>query len=164
MIVDYHLHLRPDGSELDEHAYAPEHLQQYVAAARGRGIGEIAITEHVYRFRQAAGLSDHIYWREHTVSDLTLYHDRLATARDSGLPILVGLELDWLGADRAGAVKEIATGYAVGRGARLGALVGAAGLRPSGLLDLGRPPGGRGVAAVRRRRLPARPPRPASTT
>jgi histidinol-phosphatase (PHP family) len=111
MIVDYHLHLRPDGSALDDGAYASEHLQQYVAAARGRGVGEIAITEHVYRFRQAADLSDHVYWREHTLYDMTVYCDRLAAARDSGLPILVGLELDWLGAERADGVRALAASY-----------------------------------------------------
>ena len=112
MIVDYHLHLRPDGERLDDGAYAPEHLAAYVEAARGRGVAEIAITEHVYRFRQAAGVSDHVYWRDHTVDDMAVYCDRLAAARDSGLPILVGLELDWLGAERADGIRALATGYA----------------------------------------------------
>ncbi len=112
MIVDYHLHLRPDGQGLDEDAYAPEHLERYVATAHARGVGEIAITEHIYRFAQAAHLSDHVYWREHTLADLDLYCTRLAAARDSGLPILVGIELDWLGPDAAGGVRAIADGYA----------------------------------------------------
>lgn len=111
MIVDYHLHLRPDGDRLDEGAYAPEHLERYVAAARGRGVGEIAITEHVYRFRQAADLAGHPYWLDNTRDDLDLYHERLADARDRGLPVLVGLELDWLGNDAAPGVEAIADTY-----------------------------------------------------
>jgi histidinol-phosphatase (PHP family) len=111
VIVDYHLHLRPDGLPLDDGAYAWEHLEQYIAAARGRGVGEIAITEHVYRFAQAAHLSDHVYWRDRARADMALYCSRLADARDAGLPILVGLELDWLGPAAADGVRAIADGY-----------------------------------------------------
>jgi histidinol-phosphatase (PHP family) len=112
VIVDYHLHLRPDGSRLDAGAYAPEHLAQYVATARERGVGEIAITEHIYRFAQASHLSDHVYWREQAVDDIDLYCSSVAAARDSGLPILLGIELDWLGLGAADAVRAIADGYA----------------------------------------------------
>ncbi len=111
MIVDYHLHLRPDGSRLDDAAYAPGHLAAYVEAARARGVGEIAITEHIYRFAEAAGVSDHIYWREHTLDDMALYCDRLAAARDAGLPLLVGIELDWLGTDLVHGIAAIAAEY-----------------------------------------------------
>ena len=111
MIVDYHLHLRPDGDRLDDGAYAPEHLGRYVATAQERGVGEIAITEHVYRFAQAAHLSDHVYWRQNTRDDMALYCSRLAAARDAGVPILVGLELDWLGPAAADGVRAIADGY-----------------------------------------------------
>jgi histidinol-phosphatase (PHP family) len=108
VIVDYHLHLRPDGEHLDEAAYDDAYLRAYVAAAAGRGVGEIAITEHVYRFAEAAELSDHIFWRENAIDDLELYVQRLGAARDAGLPILVGLELDWLGAVAAEGVAELA--------------------------------------------------------
>jgi histidinol-phosphatase (PHP family) len=111
VIVDYHLHLRPDGSGLQEEDYAPEHIARYAATARERGIGEIAITEHIYRFAQAAHLSDHVYWREHTVADIELYCSSVAAARDAGLPILVGIELDWLGPAAADGVRAIADGY-----------------------------------------------------
>ncbi len=112
MIVDYHLHLRPDGTGLDEDAYAPEHLARYAATARERGVGEIAITEHIYRFAQASHLSDHVYWREHTVADINRYCSGVAAARDSGLPILLGIELDWLGQAAADGVRALADGYA----------------------------------------------------
>ena len=137
VIVDYHLHLRPDGTGLDEDAYTPEHLAQYAATARERGVGEIAITEHIYRFAQASHLSDHVYWREHTLADIDRYCSGVAAARDSGLPILLGIELDWLGHGgrrrSAGARRRLR----VGRRARLGPLVGAARLRPPRLLHLG---------------------------
>jgi histidinol-phosphatase (PHP family) len=108
VILDYHLHLRPDGEQLDEAAFTREHLAAYVAAAEARGVAEIAITEHVYRFRDAAGLSDHIFWLQNAQDDLGLYVERLAEARDDGLPVLVGIELDWLGDGRAGDVAALA--------------------------------------------------------
>ena len=108
MIVDYHLHLRPDGEHLDEGAYDDAYLQAYVDAAARRGVAEIAITEHVYRFADAAELSDHIFWRENAIDDLALYVERLAAARDAGLPLLVGIELDWLGAVAADGVAALA--------------------------------------------------------
>ena len=112
MIVDYHLHLRPDGEHLDQSAYEPEYLAAYVAAAAARGIAELAITEHVYRFREAAALSAHIFWRENARDDLGLYVARLQAARDGGLPILIGLELDWLGEPAAGDVAALASAHA----------------------------------------------------
>lgn len=110
MILDYHLHLRPDGARLDESAYDREHLAAYVAAAEARGVAELAITEHVYRFREAAQLSGHIFWRENAQDDLDLYVAQLAAARDGGLPILVGLELDWLGLPAAGGIAALVAG------------------------------------------------------
>jgi histidinol-phosphatase (PHP family) len=112
VIVDYHLHLRPDGEHLDDSAYEPEHLAAYAAAAEARGVGELAITEHVYRFAEAAPLSAHIFWRENAVADLGLYVTGLEAARDDGQPILIGLELDWLGEAAAGEVAALAAAHA----------------------------------------------------
>ena len=163
VIVDYHLHLRPDGSRLDAGAYAPEHLAQYVATARERGVGEIAITEHIYRFAQASHLSDHVYWREQAVDDIELYCSSVAAARDSGLPILLGIELDWLGLGAADARARDRRRLRVGRRARLRPLVGAARVRPSRLLHLGDAAGRRGLA--RSTSTPSAPrPRAASST
>ncbi len=39
VIVDYHLHLRPDGEHLDAGAYDDAYLRAYVAAAARRGVG-----------------------------------------------------------------------------------------------------------------------------
>lgn len=110
MIVDYHLHLRPDGDRLDDDAYDPAHLARYVAAGEARGVAEIAITEHVYRFADARHLADHEYWLEQTRDDLGRYVDGVSTARDGGLPVLLGIELDWLGAGSADGVRALAEG------------------------------------------------------
>ncbi len=110
MAVDSHTHLRPDGERIDAFALTREHLAGYVAVAIARGVEEVAITEHVYRFAAARELSDHPFWREGAVADLAAYHDALAAIRDDGLPIRVGLELDWIGG-RARDVAAVAQAH-----------------------------------------------------
>jgi histidinol-phosphatase (PHP family) len=95
--VDYHLHLAPDGEALRDEHLSIEHLRDYVRIASDRGIDEIGVTEHVHRFRQAAGLFGHPFWQESAVSDLAEYHGLLSEARDDErLPLLVSLEVDYL--------------------------------------------------------------------
>jgi histidinol-phosphatase (PHP family) len=95
--VDYHLHLAPDGEALRDEHLSIEHLRDYVRIASDRGIDEIGVTEHVHRFRQAAGLFGHPFWQESAVSDLEDYHGLLSEARDDErLPLLVSLEVDYL--------------------------------------------------------------------
>lgn len=97
MRVDYHLHLAPDGETLRDEHLSIEHLRRYVGVASDRGVDEIGLTEHVHRFRQAAGLFAHPFWQESAVSDLEEYHGLLTEARDDErLPLLVSLEADFL--------------------------------------------------------------------
>jgi histidinol-phosphatase (PHP family) len=104
MLVDYHCHLAPDDEQLGPAFMTDEWIAVYAAAARARGVGELALTEHCHRFRQAAGISQHEFWNETAHADLDVYVGVLATARDAGQPIRVGIELDWLGDD---AVRDL---------------------------------------------------------
>jgi histidinol-phosphatase (PHP family) len=99
MLVDYHCHLAPDDEQLGPAWMTDEWIAVYAAAARARGVGELALTEHCHRFEQAAGISQHEFWNETAHADLNAYVGALAAARDAGLPIRVGIELDWLGDD-----------------------------------------------------------------
>ena len=74
MLTDYHLHLRPD--ELD--ATAAEHftaanVERYREVADERGIAELGVSEHVYRFRQALEVWQHPFWREFAHDELEEY-------------------------------------------------------------------------------------------
>jgi histidinol-phosphatase (PHP family) len=74
MLTDYHLHLRPD----DLHATAEEHFtranaERYREAASERGIEELGVSEHVYRFQQALEIWTHPFWREYATDDLDDY-------------------------------------------------------------------------------------------
>jgi histidinol-phosphatase (PHP family) len=75
-----------------------------------RGVEEIAITEHVYRFAAARDLFDHPYWRESAQDDIDAYRQSLAAAKEVGFPIAAGIELDWL-EGHADELKAIATAH-----------------------------------------------------
>jgi histidinol-phosphatase (PHP family) len=74
MLTDYHLHLRPD----DVEATAAEHFTQanverYRTIASERGIVELGVSEHVYRFEQALDVWRHPYWLANARDDLDAY-------------------------------------------------------------------------------------------
>ena len=84
------------------------------------------------------------------------YCDAILAARAEGLPVLVGVEMDWL-PGRTAQIARIPRRPALRRGARLGALAGDARRRPPGLPRLGRPGAGAPVVRVPRRARRGRP-------
>jgi histidinol-phosphatase (PHP family) len=106
VLTDYHMHLQPDGTGARQEAAgrweeAGGHLGtgwigRYVERARSRAVSEIAFTEHVYRFAGARDWLDDPFWREEATEDLDAYCDGLLAAREEGLPVLLGIEMDWL--------------------------------------------------------------------
>ena len=74
MLTDYHLHLRPDeDGTTSERYFTAENVDRYLAAAAAKGIGELGVSEHVYRFRQALELWQHPLWLENANDDLDEY-------------------------------------------------------------------------------------------
>jgi histidinol-phosphatase (PHP family) len=107
MIVDYHMHLRaPDESLL----HTTEAIEPYVEVARARGIDEIGFTEHVYYFRQTQKLWDIPYHVERCTFDLDDYVDALVEAKGRGLPVKLGLEVDFE-PERVEETREILAPY-----------------------------------------------------
>jgi histidinol-phosphatase (PHP family) len=97
VILDYHMHLRgpaPDGGEgpLDHRVEA---IEPYVEAARAAGVDEIGFTEHVYYFRQTRPLWHVPYHTERCVFDLEPYVTAILEAKQRGLPLKLGLEVDY---------------------------------------------------------------------
>jgi histidinol-phosphatase (PHP family) len=86
-------------------------LELYCATAAARGISEIAITEHSHRFTRiidrvlpdwrrpttgpVAEATDHVLVVEGG-GDLDAYVTALLAGQDAGLPLLIGLEVDYL--------------------------------------------------------------------
>jgi len=106
VLTDYHMHLQPDGAEAraaDAHRWeadggprSPAWIGRYADRARARAVAEIAITEHVHRFADAAEWHPSEWWRAEATEDLSAHCAALREAREAGLPVLIGIEMDWL--------------------------------------------------------------------
>jgi histidinol-phosphatase (PHP family) len=107
VIVDYHMHLR---NEREDIAHEVAAIEAFVATARRRGVAEIGFTEHVYYFRQTRELWELPYQYERCVYDLDAYCDAVLEAKRQGLPVKLGLEVDYVGA-RQGRLAEILAQY-----------------------------------------------------
>jgi histidinol-phosphatase (PHP family) len=93
VIVDYHMHLRNGREEVAHDTWS---VDPFVAAAGAAGVDEIGFTEHVYYFKQTRTLWTVPYQTERCVYDLEPYVDAIAHARARGLPVKLGLEVDYV--------------------------------------------------------------------
>jgi histidinol-phosphatase (PHP family) len=93
MLVDYHMHLRNERGEIAHDSHA---VDAFVQAAAAAGVDEIGFTEHVYYFRQTRALWTVPYHTERCVYDLERYVGAVVQARDRGLPVKLGLEVDYV--------------------------------------------------------------------
>lgn len=123
MIVDCHVHLQPHG----EHPPVDrERVARYVEQAQANGVDVIVFTEHVFRFREAYALLEgwwdddpdpnlaaltHAYWRDEVNLSLPEYVRLVEEAKADGLPVRLGLELDWI-PGRADDLHRILAPYA----------------------------------------------------
>jgi histidinol-phosphatase (PHP family) len=93
MLTDYHLHLRSD--DLD--AGAAEHFteanaERYRTVASERGIAELGVSEHVYRFEQALDVWPHPFWQKNARDDLDAYCEFVREETD----LRLGIEADFV--------------------------------------------------------------------
>ena len=73
-------------------------------------MAEIGFTDHVYRFTVARDWIDCDAWRGEATEDIERYVAAVAGAREAGLPVVLGLELDWV-ADRAAEIAQLAAAH-----------------------------------------------------
>ncbi|MBW8825173.1 MAG: histidinol-phosphatase [Acidobacteria bacterium] len=122
-MLDYHLHLWEHGQRsLDA---TLEQVAAYCEHAQAEGVTEIALTEHFYRFRQAEvlrgwwdedeadqGLRSGMrqYWDDEQGGDLDRYVEVALAAKAAGLPVVVGLEVDYF-RGRMDIVERLLAGY-----------------------------------------------------
>jgi len=108
-VLDYHVHLWPHAPGLSLQA-SLDQLAAYCAHAASLGITELAITEHTSRFTQfdeqlrgwwdrdpsparraeASGV-----WDDEQGADLDQYVETALAAKAAGLPVVIGLEVDY---------------------------------------------------------------------
>jgi histidinol-phosphatase (PHP family) len=98
VIVDYHMHLRrptetPGVEEID---HTVEAAERFVEVAAERGVDEIGFTEHVYYFEVTKDLWQEQYYTERCAYDLDTYCDAVVEAKRQGLPVKLGLEVDYV--------------------------------------------------------------------
>jgi histidinol-phosphatase (PHP family) len=111
VIVDYHMHLRGGlvgRSEVVDHT--PAAVGPYLETAAARGVDEIGFTEHVYYFRQTSEIWINEYERQRCIHDLDLYCDTILDAKRQGLPVKLGLEVDYV-RERQERLGELIGGY-----------------------------------------------------
>ena len=94
MLTDYHVHLRLDDdfSEPRSGAFTPANAERYREAAAERGIAELGVAEHVYRFAQALDVWTHPFWQRYAHDDID---DYCAFVRDE-TDLRLGIEADFL--------------------------------------------------------------------
>lgn len=96
MIVDYHMHLRgPVESGPEPLVHTVEAIERFVEVAAARGVDEIGFTEHDYYFLQTRELWRTPYQLERCAYDLDAYVGAVLAAKERGLPVKLGLEVDW---------------------------------------------------------------------
>jgi histidinol-phosphatase (PHP family) len=122
-VLDYHLHLWPHGERARQATV--EELAACCERAAEAGVTELALTEHLFRFEQAdavlggwwrdepdARMRDEMarYWHEHVSADLDAYVETALAAKAAGLPVVIGMEVDYY-PGRMDEVSALLAGY-----------------------------------------------------
>jgi histidinol-phosphatase (PHP family) len=93
MLSDYHLHLRSDDHDATAAQYfTPENVERYRTAADSRGIAELGVSEHVYRFEQVLDIWRHPFWVSYARDDLDAYCSFVREQTD----LRLGIEADFV--------------------------------------------------------------------
>ncbi len=123
MRIDAHVHLQPHGERPPVNRARIEH---YVDCARANGVDVVVFTEHLFRFHEAYALLDgwweadpnprlaaatKAYWDDHVNLSLPEYVRLIEEAKADGLPVRLGMELDWI-PGRAADLRRLLAPYA----------------------------------------------------
>jgi histidinol-phosphatase (PHP family) len=96
VLVDYHMHLRAQDGGRERIDHTVEAVEHYAERALEQGIDEIGITEHVYYFVETRSFWRLPYQLERATSSLDDYCGAILEAKRRGLPVKLGLEVDWV--------------------------------------------------------------------
>jgi histidinol-phosphatase (PHP family) len=102
LLTDYHVHLRPD--DLDaapEKFFTAANAERYRTVAEERGIAELGVAEHVYRFAAALDVWAHPFWHRYATDDIDAYCAFVREETD----LRLGIEADFV----AGAEDRMAS-------------------------------------------------------
>ena len=94
MLTDYHVHLRLDDDFTEPRSgpFTAANAERYREVAEERGIAELGVAEHVYRFAQALDVWTHPFWQGYAHDDID---DYCAFVREES-DLRLGIEADFL--------------------------------------------------------------------
>jgi histidinol-phosphatase (PHP family) len=93
LLTDYHVHLRPDDTDATPARYFTEaNAERYRETAAERGIAELGVAEHIYRFTAALDVWEHPFWRGWAHDDLDAYCGFVREETD----LRLGIEADFV--------------------------------------------------------------------
>jgi histidinol-phosphatase (PHP family) len=93
LLTDYHVHLRPDDVDATPDRYfTAGNAERYRETAEERGIAELGVAEHVYRFSAALEVWEHPFWRQYAHDDLDAYCGFVREETD----LRLGIEADFV--------------------------------------------------------------------
>jgi histidinol-phosphatase (PHP family) len=122
-MIDYHLHLWPHSES--SVWFRLDQIAEYCDEAARHGVHELALTEHSHRFVDVASLIGPFwqrfgheptsrtmaeYWDFHARNSLDEYVALAQLAKDEGLPVKIGLEVDYY-KDQMDVVSELLAQY-----------------------------------------------------
>jgi histidinol-phosphatase (PHP family) len=115
-MLDYHMHFEnyyPFGLTPDTRPAGTdpmETIRLFAAAAEAHGVQEFAVTEHIYHFTQAREIVDKPWSDEKCFYDLDTYITLLQRGQQAGLPVKVGIEMDYV-EGKEQVIEQIVHGY-----------------------------------------------------
>jgi histidinol-phosphatase (PHP family) len=93
LLTDYHVHLRTDEPEnTAARFFTAANAERYREAASERGIAELGVAEHIYRFTAAMEIWQHPFWRQYAHDDLDYYCGFVREETD----LRLGIEMDFV--------------------------------------------------------------------
>jgi histidinol-phosphatase (PHP family) len=93
LLTDYHVHLRPDDDGTTAEQYFTEaNAERYRETAADRGIAELGVAEHIYRFTAALDVWQHPLWIENARDDIDRYCEFVRERTD----LKLGIEADFI--------------------------------------------------------------------
>jgi len=122
-VIDYHLHLWPH--EESSVSFQLDQIALYCEEAARHGVNELALTEHAHRFVEVANVVGPFwlrfgneptaktmaeYWDFHARNSLEEYVNLALLAKKEGLPVKIGLEVDFY-KDQMDVVSELLAQY-----------------------------------------------------
>lgn len=105
VLTDYHVHLRPDDRDATpDQFFTAANAERYRASASDKGIQELGVAEHIYRFTAAQDVWKHALWLDYGRDDIDAYCEFVREETD----LKLGIEADFIPGreDRMGSLLE----------------------------------------------------------